>query len=98
MSGGANGAGVAARAVDHVVDGVERGILKTPAPIIGMAVGLLLGWVVNIVATGGPVEFMSPIEAEAMIYNAGNIVPLEAAPTSQHAASGTPLAAAAAGN
>lgn len=61
----------AERLVDFLVDGIERGITKIPAPVLGIAIGLFLGWMVNILATVGPVEYMSPLEAEAMNYNGG---------------------------
>jgi hypothetical protein len=59
------------RAVDIAIDGLERGIMKIPAPALGVGIGLFLGWVVNIVATVGPVDYLSPLEAEAMNYNGG---------------------------
>jgi len=78
--------GRAERAVDLVVDGIERGIMKIPARVLGITLGVFFGWVVNIVATAGAVDYMSPLEAEAMYYNGGRSLLPEVAPVDQHAA------------
>jgi len=78
--------GRAERLVDVLVDGLERGITKIPAPVLGIAIGLFLGWVVNILATVGPVETMSPLEAEAMNYNGGRSLLPGPVPVDQQAA------------
>ena len=86
MTGPKQEIGRAERAVDFVVDGIERGIMRLPAPLLGVSIGLFLGWVVNIVATAGPVDYMSPLEAEAMNYNGGQSWLPEVVPVDQHAA------------
>lgn len=89
--------GRAERLVDFLADGIEHGIARIPAPALGIAIGLFLGWVINIVATAGPVETMSPLEAEAMNYNGGPGLLPDLAHVDQHAAASAPSTPAAHG-
>ncbi len=69
------------RAVDRAVDGLLLGIQRIPGPLIGVCLGLGLGWLVSVVANAGPVDFMSEVECEAQAYNLDTIpaAPLEQA-------------------